>query len=42
MQKKHIAKLSVGITFVALMAYLIVYKYQRWGCILVCGDWYDE
>tara|TARA_R100000773_G_scaffold18025_2_gene16325 strand:+ start:2072 stop:2200 length:129 start_codon:yes stop_codon:yes gene_type:complete len=42
MTKQEKAKLCVGISFVALMAYLIVYKYQRWGCILVCGDWYDE
>ncbi len=41
MTKKNRAQLEWTIIFLALVAVIIV-KYFMHGCIIVCGDWYDE
>tara|TARA_R100000773_G_C4188655_1_gene95405 strand:+ start:638 stop:772 length:135 start_codon:yes stop_codon:yes gene_type:complete len=40
-QKNKDKLLEWGIILVPLVA-LILYKYLAWGCLFVCGDWYDE
>ena len=40
-QKNKDKLLEWGIILVPLVA-LIFYKYFAWGCLFVCGDWYDQ
>jgi hypothetical protein len=33
------------IYFAVLAAYafgILIYKYLAWGCVVICGDWYDR
>jgi hypothetical protein len=25
-----------------ILAGLVLYKYLVWGCVIICGDWYDD
>ena len=39
-------KADIELLYVLFWAFvavgLIVYKYLTYGCILICGDWYDD
>tara|TARA_Y100000114_G_scaffold110850_1_gene104556 strand:+ start:2929 stop:3051 length:123 start_codon:yes stop_codon:yes gene_type:complete len=37
--KKNILLITA---FSLFMFAVIVSKYFLWGCIIICGDWYDE
>ena len=39
--KKKLKVIEWSLLLVILLS-LIFYKYMAWGCIILCGDWYDD
>lgn len=40
MKSKDLEKMYFA-TLAIFMCCLLLYKYVAYGCVLICGDWYD-
>jgi hypothetical protein len=40
LSEKNLERIYFGIIFLFVLSSLI-YKYITYGCVVMCGDWYD-
>lgn len=41
MKEKNKKLLEWGLILLLIML-ILIYKYVVWGCVILCGDWYDD